>query len=273
MANAGVVADPVAGGAVAASEPLGAPADIAEGAFEGGAGAATDEAGSGRGADCSPSLDGSALADCDGPSPKDLAPSWLPDSTLVASLFGASPPDGSSLAASAFGGSLKNSLNGSFEESLGASSPPGLPRLLSRCLADNLRPSGPRSPAACAGTWPSAPCLAPSGLAAASGLAPSSGASAGRASRFASCRLAVCPGRLGSLCGAPPSSASGLTASLGSESGLASGLDSGLASGCLGSDLASGLASGLAASWFTAAGCCLRTLRLSADKAGVVHAI
>ena len=47
---------------------------------------------------------------------------------------------------------------------LGSSSP-GLPRLLRRCLADSLRPSGPRSSAAAAGVCPSPAGLAASGLA------------------------------------------------------------------------------------------------------------
>jgi hypothetical protein len=161
------------------------------------------------------SLGCSILADGDGPSPEGLAPSdWLESgfvksgllesdlagSALALSPAGGSPLDGSSLALSGFGWFLKNSLNGSAAEPLGASSPPGRPRLLSFCLADGLRPSAPP------------------------GLAPSSGGSAGRASR-----LPLRPGRVaGSAAGGGGSSASGLATCLGSGSGFASDLASGL---------------------------------------------
>ena len=118
-------ADAKAGGAGAASEPppgaVGAEPD--DGA------AVTGGAASGRGTAATPSRDGSTLADdCDGPSPDDLTPSgWpesgllesnlpvsgLPGSTLAEPLAGGSALDGSSLALSPFGRSLKNSLNGS----------------------------------------------------------------------------------------------------------------------------------------------------------------
>jgi uncharacterized protein YjbI with pentapeptide repeats len=78
----------------------------------------------------------SDLADSDLPSPPDLSPSGLLGSPLADSLFGISPIPGVSLTVSALG-----------------SSSPGFPRRLSLCLADNLRPSGPRSGAACGATW------------------------------------------------------------------------------------------------------------------------
>jgi hypothetical protein len=80
-------------------------------------------------------LPGSVLADSDLPSPPTLSLSGLLGSLLADSLFGISPVPGASLAVSALGSS------------------PGFPRRLKRCLADNLRPSGPRSTAACGGTW------------------------------------------------------------------------------------------------------------------------
>jgi len=127
-------------------------ADTEGGEPEGGAGV-TGGTGSTRNADVTPPvslagsvlagsilagsvLAGSALADSDRPSPPDLSPSGLPGSILADSLFGISPVPGASLAASALG-----------------SSSLGFPRRLKRCLADNLRPSGPRSAAACGGLW------------------------------------------------------------------------------------------------------------------------
>lgn len=77
----------------------------------------------------------SVLADSDLPSPPTLSLSGLLGSLLADSLFGISPVPGASLAVSALGSSL------------------GFPRRLNRCLADDLRPSGPRSAAACGGTW------------------------------------------------------------------------------------------------------------------------
>jgi large subunit ribosomal protein L9 len=159
-------------GAAADSEP-----PLIEAA--GGAGV-TGGTGSDRSAEVSPplSLAGSTLADWDEVSPAGLASSGL----------------ASSLAAA--GGSL---VKGS--SAFGGSSGLGLPRLLSRCcLADGLRPSGPRSPATCGGTWPSKSGLAPSGV------------SAGRARRLRPCTPSF----------------SGLAACLGSGLGSASGLASGL---------------------------------------------
>jgi hypothetical protein len=115
----------------AESPPEAAAADTDGDEPVGGAGV-TGGTGSARSADVSPplSLAGSALADSDLASPSGLA-----GSLLAASLFGMSPVPGASLAVSALGSSL------------------GFPRLLNRCLADNLRPSGPRSGTACGGTW------------------------------------------------------------------------------------------------------------------------
>jgi len=82
-----------------------------------------------------------------------LAASVLPSSDG----FGVSPLPISSVAAS---GLALSSIAGSrlCGSSLaeGASSLPGLARRLSRCLVDNLRPSGPRSLPACGGNCPSA---------------------------------------------------------------------------------------------------------------------
>src|SRR5262249_52956184 len=121
-------------------------------------------------------LGGSVLAACAGLSPIGLTPSGLPESTLAESLADGSVDAGSSRGGAAFCCSLclKNSRNASLSLSLAPSSPLGLPRLLSLCLVVSFRPSEPRSPAACAGTWPSE-----------SGLAASPGPSAGRASRLA----------------------------------------------------------------------------------------
>jgi hypothetical protein len=128
---------------IAAESPLEPAAADTEGEGDdpvGGAGV-TGGTGSARSADVSPlSLAGSVLADSDLadsdlPSPPGLSPSGLAGSLLAASLFGMSPVPGASLAVSALGSSL------------------GFPRRLNRCLADNLRPSGPRSGTACGGTW------------------------------------------------------------------------------------------------------------------------
>src|SRR5215203_1098785 len=73
-----------------------------------------------------------------------LMASGLPSPTLAVSLLGVSIFGASICAASLLGGSSlsTSALTGSLR---GDSSPPGLPRLLSFCLADSLRPSGPRS--------------------------------------------------------------------------------------------------------------------------------
>src|ERR1019366_10159862 len=89
------------------------------------------------------SFGASILAASDLPSglvPSGLLPSSLAVSLLGLSSFTASPFEGSSLAASVLAASV-----------LGGSSPPGLPLLLSLCLAADLRPSGPRSLAVWAG--------------------------------------------------------------------------------------------------------------------------
>ena len=123
----------------------------------GGAGV-TGGTGSGRSAGVSLPLSfgASILAASDLPSPAGLIPSGLLLSSLMLSALALSSIPGSD-----FGNSSV----------LGGSSPPDLPRLLSRCLAVNLRPSGPRSRAACAGA-------STAGFAA-------SGSSPGRAMRLA----------------------------------------------------------------------------------------
>src|SRR6266849_5192607 len=135
----------------------------------------TGGTGSARSAGVSPvpvSFGGSILAASDLPSPGGLVLSGLLSSPLAVSLLGVSsltgsPFEGSSLAASVF------AVSDLAASAFGGSSPPGLPRLLSLCFAVNLRPSGPRSLPAWAGTSPST-----AGFAA-------SGASPGRASRLA----------------------------------------------------------------------------------------
>src|SRR6201999_991343 len=84
-------------------------------------------------------------------SPDGLTPSGLAASSLAGSAAGFSSLAGPAVAGSSL---ALSGLLVSF-----GSSAPGLPRLLRRCLADSLRPSGPRSPA--------------SGAAASAGLAPS----------------------------------------------------------------------------------------------------
>src|SRR6202011_6337365 len=154
-------------GALADGPEAGSGAPVETAADSAGGAGVTGGTGSGRSTGVEPPLSFgvSILSDSDLASTGGVAPSGLLPSSLAASLFGlssvASPFEGSSVLAESV---LAESV-------LGSSSPPGLPRLLSLRIAPDLRPSGPRSIAACAGACPSEGFVA-------------SGTSAGRASRL-----------------------------------------------------------------------------------------
>jgi hypothetical protein len=115
----------------------------------------TGGTGSARSAVVSPlpvGFSASILAASDLPSPGSLSPSYLAVSLWDLSSLAGSPLAGSSLAESVLAASVlaASVLAALFlaASALGSSSLPGLPRLLSLCLAPDLRPSGPRSLAA-----------------------------------------------------------------------------------------------------------------------------
>jgi hypothetical protein len=132
------------------------PLETAAGAVEEPCGAGvTGGTGSVRNAVVSPlpvGFGASNLAASDLPSPGSLSLSYLAVSLWGLSSLAGSPFAGSSLAESVLAASVfgESVLAASFLAAsvLGSSSLPGLPRLLSLCLAADLRPSGPRSLAA-----------------------------------------------------------------------------------------------------------------------------
>ncbi len=150
-ARGGIEAVIAGGGPDGVEESSGVPPETAGGTVDEPCGAgATGGTGSARSAVVSllpVGFGASILAASDLPSPGSLSPSYLAVSLWGLSSLAGSPFAGSSLAESVLAASvLAASLLAA--SVLGRSSLPGLPRLLSLCLAPDLRPSGPRSLAA-----------------------------------------------------------------------------------------------------------------------------